>query len=170
MHKYLCLSLFILLLLQIPFLAIGDKKLIEHTCEITEYYDLCIATLTANDTSLDADLKGLTLILLDVVRDKGYKALEKIKSLNKTNPEWYEPLYECNFQYKAVVDDDVPEAIKGVNERRHELARDGMTDTTIKSQACEEGFMRRSLPLPLTELNTIVHNLAYLTINFVGLL
>ncbi|GJU80509.1 FAR1-related sequence 5-like protein [Tanacetum coccineum] len=83
-----------------------------------------------------------------------------------SNGEWYKPLYECNVQYKAVVDDHVPEAIKGVNEKRHELAMHIMMDTTIKSQACEEGFMRRILPLSLTELNTLVHNLAYLATNF----
>ncbi|KAI3737878.1 hypothetical protein L2E82_27893 [Cichorium intybus] len=169
-HKSLPFFVLFFLLLQPQFLVMGDRKLIENTCRITEYYDLCISTLLSNPTSLKTDLKGLTLILLGVLQDKGSETIEKIKSLNESNPEWDEPLYECYMNYNAVVKEDVPEAITGVNEGRPQISKGDMMDISIKSLACDEGFMRRSMSLPLTTLNTLIYNLAFLTANFIGLL
>ncbi|CAI9267703.1 unnamed protein product [Lactuca saligna] len=129
-----------------------------------------MSTLLSNHTSSKTDLKGLTLILVDVIKDKGYETIEKIKSLNESKPGWYDPLYECYVNYNAVVKEDIPEAIKGVNEGQPQISKGDMMDISIKSQACDESFMRRSMSLPLATLNTLIHNLAYLTANFIELL
>nr|XP_027074021.1 cell wall / vacuolar inhibitor of fructosidase 2 [Coffea arabica] len=44
----------------------GDSSLIESTCKVTNYYDLCISSLKSDLTSLNADANGLAIIMVRV--------------------------------------------------------------------------------------------------------
>ncbi|XP_035551011.1 cell wall / vacuolar inhibitor of fructosidase 2-like [Juglans regia] len=44
----------------------GDANMIQETCKSTKYYELCLSSLKSDPTSLNADTKGLAVIMVGI--------------------------------------------------------------------------------------------------------
>ncbi|KAL5992984.1 hypothetical protein ACLOJK_013904 [Asimina triloba] len=56
--------IFLLILLFLIFFARADSDLIQKTCQMTNYYDVCIESLSSDPSSQDADVPGLAYIVI----------------------------------------------------------------------------------------------------------
>ncbi|PWA72117.1 Pectinesterase inhibitor [Artemisia annua] len=148
------------LLLQTPFIVMGDRRLIESTCKATPSYNLCLSTLMSNPKSTNGDISDLGLIMVGATKSKATRAIQHIKSLYMSHPELRHSLNECAQMYMAVVRADVPSAIQALDGGQPKFAEDGMADTAVETQACERSFNGRGQKSPLTQMNKDIENIA----------
>ncbi|CAJ1940800.1 unnamed protein product [Sphenostylis stenocarpa] len=140
----------------------NKANLIEETCEQTPHRDLCIQYLSSDPRSTDADVTGLALIMVKVIKTKANKALDKIHQLLQESPEpgQKEALSSCADRYKAILEADVAVAIAALQKGNPKFAEDGANDAAIEATSCENSFSGKS---PLTNENNAMHDVAATT-------
>ncbi|KAK7291720.1 hypothetical protein RIF29_07093 [Crotalaria pallida] len=146
-----------------------NGNLIEETCKQTPNYDLCVQYLKADPHSSDADVTGLALIMVNVIKTKANNALVKINKLLQVSsvPDQKEALNLCSGQYKAILEADVAQAIAALQKGDPKFAEDGAKDAAIEATSCENSFSGKS---PLTSDNNSMHDVAVVTAAIVRLL
>ncbi|KAL6190819.1 hypothetical protein ACLB2K_037213 [Fragaria x ananassa] len=158
----------LVLVIQFVFVPIshGDANLIEQTCRQTPYHDLCVSSLKAHPRSASADVTGLALIMVDVVKAKATECANKINHLLKQRPG-DQALRSCKSNYNGVLVADVPVAIEALTKGVPKFAEQGMDDTVIEAKSCEDDFSGRS---PMTDLNNASQKLGAVAAAIVRLL
>lgn len=146
-----------------------DEALIQFACNNTPNYDLCVATLRGHPLSATADVAGLGLILVDVVRSKAEAALSAVEELRRGHPEMGNALDQCRRSYEAVVTADVPEAVAALTKGVPKFAESGMRDAAWEAEICEGSF-RRAAATPLSEVNEEIHDLAEVAVGIIRIL
>nr|ACO35696.1 invertase inhibitor [Solanum tuberosum] len=136
----------------------NNYNLIHATCRETPYYSLCLTTLQSdprsNEVEGDDAITTLGLIMVDVVKSKSIEIMEKIKELEKSNPEWRAPLSQCYVAYNAVLRADVTVAVEALKKGVPKFAEDGMDDVVVEAQTCEYSFnYHNKLDFPISNLS-----------------
>lgn len=108
----------------------ADQNLIETTCKRTPDYSLCTAILRANPGSAGADLPGLGLIVVDVIKQKSNEALSII---NKSRQP---ALGRCSEVYKAVLQGDIPTATQSIR-GNPKFAETAVADAGAEASICD---------------------------------
>ncbi|RDX94088.1 Cell wall / vacuolar inhibitor of fructosidase 1, partial [Mucuna pruriens] len=147
-----------------------NSNLIEETCKQTRQHDLCVQYLLSDPRSTDADdVTGLALIMVNVIKTKANKGLDKIHQLLRESPEpgEEEALSGCVDRYKAIVEADVAQAVAGLQKGNPKFAEDGANDAGVEATSCEKGFSGKS---PLTNDNNAIRDAAATTAAIVRLL
>ncbi|KAJ1418668.1 Pectinesterase inhibitor domain [Sesbania bispinosa] len=139
---------------QCRIIQLNDANLIEETCKQTPHHDLCIQYLKADPRSTGADVSGLALIMVDVIKAKANNALDKIHQLLQGSPKpgQKEPLSSCADRYKAIVEADVPKAIAALKKGDPKFAEDGANDAALEATTCESSFSGNHLSQMTTML------------------
>ena len=131
------------------------NDLIAQTCKNTPYYNLCVTSLTSVPRSSTADVQGLALVMVDIVRAKASTTLKFINQELKRSPELRRPLRFCASSYDAILTADIPEAIEALQKGDPKFAENGTNDAAVEASSCEDSFQGKS---PLTKLNKAVHD------------
>ncbi|XP_061350343.1 cell wall / vacuolar inhibitor of fructosidase 1-like [Gastrolobium bilobum] len=118
----------------------NDVKLIEQTCKQTVDPNLCIKLLEADPHSSSADVRGLALILLNVVKAKANDTMNKINELLKGGGD-KKALSSCADNYKAILEHDIPQAIEALQSGKPEVAEIGASHSVVEAMSCEYGFI-----------------------------
>lgn len=132
-----------------------DEKLIESVCKNTPNFDLCVSSLKSDPKSSTADVPGLAIIMVHIIKEKAAKALNRIRELLKKGPggsKEKQALSSCANRYNAIIEADVPEAIEALTRADYKFAEDGIADAAVEADACEHGFSSLGSS-PLTEMN-----------------
>ncbi|TKY72473.1 Cell wall / vacuolar inhibitor of fructosidase 1 [Spatholobus suberectus] len=144
----------------------NDVKLIEQTCRQTPNPNLCVRLLEADPRSRSADVRGLALIMVDVIKARGNEALNKINQLLRGGGE-KRALSSCADKYRAILQGDVPQATQALQFGNPKFAEDAASDSAVEATSCEGGFSGRS---PLTNENNAMRDVANVTRAIVRLL
>ncbi|RZB42188.1 Cell wall / vacuolar inhibitor of fructosidase 1 [Glycine soja] len=126
----------------------NDLKLIEETCKRTPNPNLCLQLLKADPRAPSADIAGLALILVDVIKAKATEAEKTIKQLLKQGGN-KKALSECADDYDGILKLDVPTATRAVR-GNPKFAENAVSDCAVEADSCENGFHGKS---PLTHVN-----------------
>ncbi|XP_015867826.2 cell wall / vacuolar inhibitor of fructosidase 1 [Ziziphus jujuba] len=147
-----------------------DEKLIESTCRQTPNYDLCVSSLKSDPKSSTADVPGLALILVNLIKSKATETLNQIDSLLKRGPGAGEKqaLDSCHSKYHAILEGDVPQAIEALTKGNYKFAEDGANDAANEANSCESDFPSGSSPL--TDMNKYVHDVSAIAATVVSTL
>ncbi|KAK4374495.1 hypothetical protein RND71_005172 [Anisodus tanguticus] len=135
----------------------NNNNLIHTTCKATPNYSLCITTLQSDPRSYTAeggdDIIILGLVMVDAVKLKSIQIMEKLKELEKSNPEWRVPLSQCCMAYYAVLRSDVSVAVEALKRGVPKFAEDGMVDVVVEAETCEFSFEYKKLDSPISDMN-----------------
>jgi pectinesterase inhibitor-like protein len=147
----------------------NNGNLIQQTCKQTPNYAICIQYLKSDPKSSAADLTGLALIMVNIIKSKANTALNKINQLikEKQEPNQKEALNSCAGRYKAILVADVPKSISALKQGDPKFAEDGANDAAVEATTCENGFKGKS---PLSDENIAMHDVAAITAAIVKLL
>ncbi|OIW20496.1 hypothetical protein TanjilG_13562 [Lupinus angustifolius] len=146
-----------------------NANLIEETCKKTPNHDLCVHHLQADPHSSDADVTGLALIMVNVIKTKANTSLTKIHQLLQGNPQpgQKEALNSCSGRYNAILVADVPQAIAALKKGDPKFAVNSANDAAIEATSCEKSFSGKS---PLTNDNNSMNDVAAVTAAIVKIL
>ncbi|KAJ1414323.1 Pectinesterase inhibitor domain [Sesbania bispinosa] len=144
----------------------NDAKLIEETCKKTPYPTFCIQFIQADPRSSSADVKGLALIMVDVIKTKAKASLLIINQLLQEGGE-KKALSSCFEKYRVILQGDVPQATQALQNGNPKFAESGAIDSGVEAISCEKSFSGKS---PLTDVNNIMHIAANVTVAIVRLL
>ncbi|CAK8563826.1 unnamed protein product [Lathyrus sativus] len=146
----------------------NDANTIQQTCSKTPNSALCIEFLNADPNSSTADVNGLAIIMVNVIKSKANVAVNKINQLNGSiPPDQNEALKSCADKYNAILVADVPQAIEALQKGNPKFAVDGANDAANEANSCENGFSGKS---PLTAENNVVRDASAITSAICGLL
>lgn len=147
----------------------NNINLIETTCKNTPNYDLCLSTLQSDSRTADiTDISGLALVIVDAIKVKATLALDEIKKLQNSNPEYNFHLFECGVLYNAILKADVPEAMEGLIKGVPKFAEAAMDDAALEVRVCEQRFEEDITPL--TDMNKAVYDLSVVAKSIIRLL
>lgn len=137
-----------------------DEKLIESTCKRTPNFYLCVSYLKSDPKSSTADVPGLALILVNIMKAKATQTLNRIGRLLKGGPRAGEKqaLVSCSSKYDAILKGDIPEAIEALTKGNYKFAEDGANDAGNEANSCERDFSSRTSPL--TSMNKGMHDVS----------
>ncbi|CAI9116572.1 OLC1v1017756C2 [Oldenlandia corymbosa var. corymbosa] len=154
----------------ISFLAAVENSydLIAIACSKTPYYQLCESTLRNDPKSWDANLNGLTLIMLNSLSFRSNRTLDAINQFLKEKPELKVPLTNCLNLYSSVVNFFIVDAIKAANRSDIPLGQEYMYDSKKSIHDCENGF--KPNPSPLGVANGINSDICDIAYNMFGLM
>ncbi|CAJ2654066.1 unnamed protein product [Trifolium pratense] len=140
----------------------NNGNLIQQTCKQTPNYEICIQYLKSDPRSSDADITGLALIMVDIIKSKANTTLNKINQLikKKQEPSQKEALNSCAGRYKAILVADVPKSVAALKQGDPKFAEDGANDAAVEATTCENGFKGKS---PLSNENIAMHDVAAIT-------
>ena len=133
-----------------------DANLIAQTCRKTPNYKLCVSSLQSDPRSESADVRGLALVMVDVVKATATTALNRINVLLKETPK-DDSLKDCADRYDSILQDDVKVANEAITKGDPKFAEESMNDAGGEAEDCENDFKGRS---PLTHLNKDVTDVA----------
>ncbi|MCD7464215.1 hypothetical protein HAX54_052306 [Datura stramonium] len=137
----------------------NNNNLIHATCKATPNYSLCVTTLQSDPRSYheakggDDVMTTLSLIMVDAVKSKSIKIMERVKELEKSNPELRVPLSQCYVAYNAVLRADVSVAVEALKRGVPKFAENGMDDVDIEAETCEYSFNYEKLASPISDMN-----------------
>lgn len=138
----------------------NDERLIESTCRKTPSFGLCVSSLKSDPKSSKADVPGLGLIMVNIVKAKATTTLNRIRALQKGR--WgaaqKRALVSCGGNYDAILKGDVPEAIEALTKGDYKFAEQGANDAANEATTCEREFTAGTSPL--TALNKNVHDVS----------
>ncbi|KAJ9154629.1 hypothetical protein P3X46_027948 [Hevea brasiliensis] len=135
--------------------AQSDANMISQTCKQTPYYNLCVSCLSSDPRSFKADVRGLALIMVNIVKAKATMSLHFINQLIQRRPGLKKPLSYCADNYDAILTADIPEAVEALQKGDPKFAQDGANDAANEADLCEANFHGKS---PLTKFNKVVHD------------
>ncbi|OAY56159.1 cell wall / vacuolar inhibitor of fructosidase 1 [Manihot esculenta] len=142
------------LITQLSFVQ-SDANIIAQTCKQTPYYNLCVSSLSSDPASSRADVRGLALIMINMVKAKATISVQLINQLFKKSPRLKNPLSFCAESYSAILSADIPEALEALQKGVPKFAQNGANDAANEANLCEANFHGKS---PLTKFNKIVHD------------
>nr|AFK40449.1 unknown [Lotus japonicus] len=157
---FLFLAIVSMLVVDCEVLQPYDARFVDEICKQTPYPSDCVQFLRQDPRSSGADVKGLALIMVDVIKAKGTNTVNKIKQLLKGSTGEKKPLNICLDRYKGVVEINVPEAILTLKAGKITIAEDMAAATSDEAQYCEVIFHGKS---PLTIENNGMHVAAEVT-------
>ncbi|KAJ8567339.1 hypothetical protein K7X08_019547 [Anisodus acutangulus] len=88
------------------------------------------------------------------------QAAASISKLQHSSPPaaWIDPLKNCAFKYKVVLEASVPEATEALTKGNPKFAEDAVVGSHGEADGCEQSF--GGSKSPLTALNTAVRDLS----------
>lgn len=131
----------------------SDANLIAQTCKQTPYYDLCVRSLNSDPRSPSADVRGLALIMVDIVKARSTTTLNLIKQLLRKMPKLKIPLTDCAADYNAILTSSIPQAIEALKKGNAKFAEDGANSARQEAELCEANFHGKS---PITKFSAAV--------------
>lgn len=152
-------------------LPMRNKNLIEKTCKKTPNYNLCVISLSKDPRSYRADIKQLSLIMVDIAKAKAVTNLKHIKELLKrstTTGKVKQALSYCVDYYNTIVEADVQVATDALQKGDYKFAEQYSNDAGIEANECENGFSGTSSPL--TSMNRIMHDVSAISAALVRVL
>ncbi|CAK7326307.1 unnamed protein product [Dovyalis caffra] len=138
----------------------SDANLIQQICKRTPNFDLCVTSLASDPQSSTADVNGLALIMVDVLKAKATSTLNLINQQLTKSPALKQPLTSCASNYNAILTADIPEGIEALQKGDPKFAETGANDAAVEADICEAGFKGKS---PLTNSNKLVHDTSAVT-------
>ncbi|XP_043717994.1 putative invertase inhibitor [Telopea speciosissima] len=145
--------------LVILFLAVVDADILNETCQKAAqddknlHYDFCVAALGEDPKSHSADLQGLGIISLELIKDNATKIGSRIGELlndGKISPDVKERLKDCQDLYSDVKS-DVNDAIDAFKSKDYIKANLEVSSASDASTTCEDGFTEKpGLKSPLS--------------------
>ncbi|KAK3029624.1 hypothetical protein RJ639_037941 [Escallonia herrerae] len=137
----------------------ADLGTIQSTCKRTPYYNLCVSTLQADPKSANADVTGLALIMVSVVKAKTTELVGIIRSLKGSRPDLRKALDQCDQAYSTgILVADVPVAEEALTKGNPKFAETGMNDAANEALGCEGDF--KPAKSPFTDKNTALHDVS----------
>ncbi|KAK9948527.1 hypothetical protein M0R45_004098 [Rubus argutus] len=133
-----------------------DANLIDQTCRKTPNYKLCVSSLKSDPRSKSADVRGLALVMVNVVKTKATTTLKRINELLKKTPR-DDSLKDCHHMYLTILQADIVVANEAITLGDPKFAEESMNDAGIEATNCENNFKGRT---PLTHLNRDVTNVS----------
>ena len=133
----------------------NDLKLIEETCKRTPKPNLCLQLLKGDPRAPSADIAGLALILVEVIKAKAKEVEKTIKQLLKQGGN-KKALSKCAVDYKGILILDIPQATRAVR-GDPKFADDAVSDCAVEADICENRFNGKS---PLTHVNNGMRDVA----------
>ena len=150
-------------------LAHKNTSFVDKICKQTPYHALCLKTLLSDPRSAGADVRGLAIIMVDVIKRDTVSILSRINELLKkggTDPHTRGALLDCIDKYNAVLKGDVPEAMEALEKGDYKFAEQGATDASLEARVCEENFETS----PITNMNKLVHHVSLVAASIVRML
>ncbi|KAB2617529.1 hypothetical protein D8674_013398 [Pyrus ussuriensis x Pyrus communis] len=127
------------------FLIQADSTLIQNTCKNTKYYGLCVSSLKSVPTSINADTKGLAVIMVGIgtanaTATSSYLSSQLISSsINDTNLK--KVLKECADKY-GYVGDALQASVQDLGSESYDYAYMHITAAADNPNACHNAFKR----------------------------
>ncbi|RVW26476.1 Cell wall / vacuolar inhibitor of fructosidase 1 [Vitis vinifera] len=118
-------------------LAHKNTPFVDKICKQTPYHALCLKTLLSDPRSAVADVRGLAIIMVDVIKRDTVSILSRINELLKkggTDPHTRGALLDCIDKYNAVLKGDVPEAMEALEKGDYKFAEQGATDASLEAR------------------------------------
>ncbi|KAK7400692.1 hypothetical protein VNO78_11958 [Psophocarpus tetragonolobus] len=134
-----------------------DVKLIEQTCKNTPLPNLCLQLLKPDPRSPSADVRGLALIIVDVLKARSKEGANKVNQLLKSGGGDIKVLNFCAEVYKLLLTANVPVAINALELGDPKFAENAVSDAALEVMNCEDDFHGKS---PLTKENTGTHDVS----------
>ncbi|XP_048137543.1 cell wall / vacuolar inhibitor of fructosidase 1-like isoform X1 [Rhodamnia argentea] len=178
MKALVCFLLLLLLLATLPsptrsfeFPAREMADLIDQTCRLTPFYDLCISSLRSDPESGAADVRGLARIMAGSVLATASRTLDRIQELlgQAPDPETERPLAYCAELYIPVVKYTLPQAIEALGKGQLGFAVYGLSDAGKEAEECEKNLSGQG-GSPVTEGNELVRNLVDVAVAIIEIL
>ncbi|KAF8039306.1 hypothetical protein BT93_B1748 [Corymbia citriodora subsp. variegata] len=148
--------------------------LIEQTCRLTPFYDLCLSSLKSDPTSGAADLRGLARIMAGSVLAGASRTLDQIQQLlgQAHDPAAERPLADCAELYIPVVKYTLPQALDALSKGHLGFAVYGLSDAGKEAEDCEKNFSGQGGGggSPVTEGNKLVRNLVDVALAIIKIL
>lgn len=140
-----------------------NENLIQSTCKKTPNFVLCVSSLKSDPRSSKADVPGLGLIMVNVIKAKATKTLNHIRVLLKrgSGTVGKRALISCAANYDAILKADVVEAIEALTKGDYKFAEEGANDAGNEANTCEQEFTAGTSPL--TALNKDMHDVSVVT-------
>jgi pectinesterase inhibitor-like protein len=141
-------NIFLLSLLSLAFshylCVAGDANLILNTCKSTKYNDLCLSCLKSDPTSLNADTKGLAVIMVGIgtanaTATSSYLSSQLLGTANDTIKK--KALKECSDKY-AYAADALQASVKDLGADSYDYAYMHITAAADYPNACHNAFKR----------------------------
>lgn len=144
--------------------------LIQETCKHTDYYNLCVSSLELDPRSLNADIKELALILVELLLAKANETLLHVGDLFKkvSDPALYRYYGTCIEEYRAIVERQMPEAIGALQSDDHMVSKNDAEAAAAHADSCEEQVAGEAQPF--SDQNKAVHDLSLVTSSILGIL
>ncbi|KAJ0969435.1 hypothetical protein J5N97_022312 [Dioscorea zingiberensis] len=132
------LPLLLLLSLLSPSISTQNPKpsppqtLIQKTCNTTTYYDLCVSSLSDDPKSQEADIRGLSTIIVNLTATNATNTLSYMLSLatNTTNNSLKTLLRSCAAKYSN--------ASEALRKSMHSIDEDSYDDAFVYVSAAAE--------------------------------
>ncbi|KAK4797021.1 hypothetical protein SAY86_029347 [Trapa natans] len=173
------LSLLLLLLLLLPTShsssSSNGEDLIDQTCKLTPFYDLCQSSLRSSPSSSSSDLRGLAQIMAGSVLDGANRTLGQIQQLldrsSPADPAADQPLAYCAELYIPVVKYSLPQAIDALSKGRLGFAVYGITDAMNEAGDCNKKISSGDgSSSPVSDGNMLVMDLAAVALSIIKVL
>ncbi|WCJ23272.1 cell wall / vacuolar inhibitor of fructosidase 2 [Euphorbia peplus] len=124
-----------------------DANTIDGTCKQTPYYSQCVKLLNSDPKSLTADVKGLALILVDMLKKESTKSIQSLKDIQKQRPDLKEQLDSCASKYDTILNSDVTVANEAIQLGNPKFAEGALNDAALEADLCEKRFKAGTSPL-----------------------
>ncbi|XP_061993880.1 cell wall / vacuolar inhibitor of fructosidase 1-like [Rosa rugosa] len=157
MKSLMCLAGVLILFVQTAVLP-TEANIVGKTCSRTPNPSVCLSSLKSDPRSAQADIYGLAVIMIDVVKAKSTATLNKINQLLKKSPG-DKSLKDCAESYKAIVE-YFPTVYQAIKLGRAMFALEGMNNAVIGANTCEQNFPGSRSDHPLTKFNKDVADVA----------
>ena len=146
-------------------MKVSMADLVDDTCRQTPNNVLCVETLRADPGSTGADVRGLAIIIMDKINEKGLATVEQINNLlaSTIDPKRMDALRSCLRYYNnGVLGLDVMGAKQALEKGNPILATQLMNDAAGNARNCEDRVSTFEGGSPLTSSNTIVNELSFI--------
>ncbi|MED6220430.1 hypothetical protein PIB30_044752 [Stylosanthes scabra] len=137
----------------------NDDTLIESSCKQTPDPNLCLQIFNSSPRSRTADLRGLGLILVDVIKTRSISTLNKIRQLQQgASGTLKGALASCSGSYDGILRGDISVAISGIESWNFKFAEQAVTDAALQVKNCQEEF--NGISSPIVDENNFVRGAA----------
>ncbi|KAI6702879.1 hypothetical protein NL676_012015 [Syzygium grande] len=157
----------------------GANCVIHETCQkcaqedpTNVSYKFCVASLESNPNSRRADLRGLGLISIKLLRHNvtGTRAYaKKLLKSKKMDPFIKACLQDCLELYSDAVP-TLKEAIRAYKDEKYRDVNIDLSSVMDASTTCEDGFTEKGAASPLAERNKDEFQLSALALSIVTIL